>query len=155
MAGILHALGTGVSLLCRGENFLRNPNSFEPGPIESSTGHLFSVDTTPQTPHSARGKTMHENSTAPTLRCVTDCPSDECALCLLAVASPDIASELRRQMDGHGPTVIGKADLASIAKAGDGSLTLTLKDGRTLGGFDCVLFVRRPLALPPSGCISS
>jgi glutathione reductase (NADPH) len=53
---------------------------------------------------------------------------------------PDIVGALHALMASHGPTVVPNAEVASITKAGGRLLQLTLKDGRALGGYDCVLF---------------
>jgi glutathione reductase (NADPH) len=53
---------------------------------------------------------------------------------------PFIVAELASAMKQHGPTLVTDADVARLDKQADGTITLTLKDGRTMGGYDCVLF---------------
>lgn len=52
---------------------------------------------------------------------------------------PFIVDILMNELKEHGPELVTNATPESVVKEADGTLTLKLKDGRTLGGFDCVL----------------
>jgi glutathione reductase (NADPH) len=53
---------------------------------------------------------------------------------------PFIMETLAEAMKMHGPTLVPHSEVTKLFKEKDGTITLTLADGRTMGGYDCVLF---------------
>lgn len=53
---------------------------------------------------------------------------------------PYIVETLMQEIKKHGPTLETNATVAKVQLAEDGTKTLTLKNGKVLTGFDCVLF---------------
>lgn len=50
-----------------------------------------------------------------------------------------IVETLMAELKAHGPELVNNASPTELVKEADGTLTLKLKDGRSFGGYDCVL----------------